>query len=194
MTILLDLIRDGCSASTGCREGHRHCNVLSRDTPRQYVLRLPAGSSLGSKAPVFSGRSHKDSRGKGHLPNPREPAWDLSRGSPFEQTAKWPASFASRRQDGACLARAAGPPRLLRDLRARLWYAIGMLKVKSPAERGRLGARAFLRNVAPKDRREIARLAALARWGRTPKAKRRAAARMAVLARWSRVRRRAKSR
>lgn len=61
-----------------------------------------------------------------------------------------------------------------------------MSKVKSPVERGRMGAKAFLRKVAPEERQEIARTAAVARWQKTPKAARREAARKAVHARWAR--------
>ncbi len=50
-----------------------------------------------------------------------------------------------------------------------------------------MGAKAFLRKVAPEDRQEIARTAAVARWRKTPKAVRREAARKAVQARWAKT-------
>jgi hypothetical protein len=65
---------------------------------------------------------------------------------------------------------------------------MGMSRVKSPAERGRMGAKAFLRKVAPEDRQEIARTAAVARWRKTTKEQRREIARKAVQARWATVR------
>ena len=56
-----------------------------------------------------------------------------------------------------------------------------------PQESGRIGGIRRMATLTPRERVELARAAAQARWKRVPKAERSEAARKAVLARWGRA-------